>query len=62
VGNEYQGHPELILEPDEELKDPAAHRGVEHRDGLIGDEHPGLERYRGRDNHPLALPPESSCG
>src|SRR5215212_1780929 len=62
VGDEDKGHPDLVLEPDEELEDLAAHRGVEHGDGLVGDEHPGLERYRGRDDHPLALSPDSSCG
>src|SRR5688500_2721081 len=57
VGDEDQGHPDLVLEPHEELEDLTSHRGVEHGYGLVGDEHPRLERYRGRDDHPLALPP-----
>jgi len=55
VGNEDQGHPDFVLEADEELEDLAAHRGVEHRDGLIGDKRPGFERYGGRDDPPLVL-------
>ena len=41
VGDEDEGHPDLVLELDEELEDLTPHRGVEHGDRLVADEHPG---------------------
>ena len=36
-------------------EDPGAHRDVEHRDGLVGDEQLGLEDEARRDRDALAL-------
>jgi hypothetical protein len=42
VGDEDQGHTDLVFEPHEELQDLATNRGVEHGDRLIGDKHAGI--------------------
>ena len=38
-----------------QLQDLAAHRGVEARDRLVGDDQPRVERHRARDHDALAL-------
>jgi hypothetical protein len=55
VRYQYQCHADLVLELDQQFEDLTPHRSVQHGDRLIPDEYLGLERYGGRDDHPLAL-------
>ena len=47
--------PRRSLQPEQDVEDLRAHRGVEHRDRLVADQPLGLEHERRRDRDPLAL-------
>ena len=55
VGHEEQREVEATLEVAQQVQDLALDRHVEGRDGLVGDEEPGLHRERAGDPDALAL-------
>ncbi len=62
VGDEQHRHAEAAPQVGEQVEDLGLDGDVEGRGRLVGDEQVGLAGERHRDHHPLALPPDNSCG
>jgi len=56
VGDEQEGHAELLLQILDELEDLRLDRDVERGRGLVGDEEGGIAHERHRDHRALAQP------
>ena len=55
VGDDECAHAEVLLQCEEQRQDLSAHRGVQGRDGLIGDEHLRVESQGAGDDDALPL-------
>ncbi len=55
VRDEEQGQTAIPLKLNQEIEDLTAHRDVEGRDRLVGDQESGIRSQGARDRHPLAL-------
>ncbi len=57
MGDVDQRDAEVAVQHLQRLQDGRAQRGVDHRDGLVGDDQLGLQKERAGDHDPLALTP-----
>lgn len=55
VGNEEDRQLLLLLEPEQQIQDAKTDRHIEHRHGLIGEQHPWPSRQRPRNGDTLSL-------
>ena len=62
VRNVDEGHPEFFVEFLHEIEQGQAQRNVDHADGLVRNDEPGLERDGARHENALTLSAESWCG